>query len=62
MLVLSRQVEETVVIVCPNGDRLTVALVDIRGNQAKVGFEAPREYAINRGEVQEIIDRKTASA
>jgi carbon storage regulator len=47
MLVLSRKVNEHVVI----GGQIRVTVVSIRGNQVRIGFEAPPEVPILREEL-----------
>lgn len=61
MLVLSRKPSETVVIVCPNGDRITVMVIDIRGDKSRLGFEAPKEYRVHRSEVLDAIESEQAA-
>ena len=51
MLVLSRQVGETIVI----GRDIEVKVVGIRGGTVRLGIEAPREVPVDR---IEIADRK----
>ena len=58
MLVLSRKANETVVI---GGGLVTVTVVEIRGDKVRLGFDAPRELSIHRGEVQELVDAQRAS-
>jgi carbon storage regulator len=53
MLVLSRKVNETIVI---NGD-IRVTVVSIRGNQVRLGFDAPDSVGIFR---EELYDRAGA--
>jgi len=48
MLVLSRKVNEQIVI----GDNIRVTVVSIRGNQIRLGFEAPPEVLIFREELR----------
>lgn len=52
MLVLSRKSQEAVVVGAPNGyDRvLKVTVLDIRGDQVKLGFEADRDVPVQRWE------------
>ena len=47
MLILTRRVGESVVI----GDRIKVTVVDVKGNQIRLGIEAPKEIPVHREEV-----------
>src|SRR5204863_5511212 len=47
MLVLSRKVGERVVI----GDRIVVTVLEVKGRQVRLGFEAPPVVQIWRGEL-----------
>lgn len=47
MLVLSRKINETIVI----GDNIRVTVVSIRGHQVRMGIEAPPEVTIYREEI-----------
>ncbi len=60
MLVLSRKVGESVII--QNNIKITV--LEISGNQVKIGFEAPENVLIYRQEIYEkvIKENKNASA
>lgn len=53
MLILSRRIGERLMI----GDDVTVLVLGIRGNQVRIGVEAPREVAVDR---EEIFERKQA--
>ena len=44
MLVLSRKINQSIVI----GDNIEIMLVDIRGDQIKLGINAPRDVKIFR--------------
>ncbi|MHB9044320.1 MAG: carbon storage regulator CsrA [Pirellulales bacterium] len=55
MLVLSRKKNEAIVI----DDKIIVVIVDIRGENVRVGVEAPKEVPVHR---QEVFDRINAQA
>lgn len=54
MLVLSRKRNESIVI---NGN-ITVTLIDIRGDKARLGIDAPSDVTVHRLEVHEAIERE----
>jgi len=58
MLVLSRKRDESIVI----GDDVTITVVDIRGEQIKIGVSAPKEVSIHRKEVYEAIQAENKAA
>jgi carbon storage regulator CsrA len=60
MLVLSRRLDERVIITTPDGYRCVVQVVDVTGDPAKVrlGFVAPREVTIHRENVQAELERR----
>jgi len=51
MLVLSRKVDETIVI----GDCIKIMVVELRGDKVRLGIEAPRDITVHRGEVDTAI-------
>lgn len=57
MLVLSRRRGELIVINPGSPDEITITVVDARGDQIRIGIEAPRHMQVHRREVAERIAR-----
>ena len=56
MLILTRRVGETLMV----GDQVTVTVLGVKGNQVRIGVNAPRDVAVHREEIyQRIKDEKT---
>jgi carbon storage regulator len=53
MLVLSRKVNETIII----NDNIVITVVDIRGDKVRLGIEAPKDIPVHRQEVYDAIKR-----
>jgi carbon storage regulator len=51
MLVLSRQLNETIDVTHPDGSRTQFTIVDIQGEKVRVGVTAPKHVVIDRHEV-----------
>jgi carbon storage regulator len=47
MLILTRRVGETLMI----GDEVTVTVLGVKGNQVRLGVNAPKEVAVHREEI-----------
>jgi len=59
MLILGRRLDETVVITSPDGTRIVLRVIEIRaGHTVRLGFDAPMDFVIHRGEIQDAIDRE----
>jgi carbon storage regulator len=56
MLILTRRVGESVII----GNDVTVTVLGVKGNQVRLGVNAPREVAVHREEIFERIKREQA--
>ena len=56
MLILTRRVGETLMI----GDNVTVTVLGVKGNQVRLGVNAPRDVAVHREEIFERIQQEGA--
>lgn len=51
MLILTRKVGESVLI----GDDISITVLSVRGNQVKLGVQAPKEVSVHREEIHQRI-------
>ncbi|MCP5416592.1 MAG: carbon storage regulator CsrA [Chromatiaceae bacterium] len=54
MLILTRRVGETLMI----GDEVTVTVLGVKGNQVRIGVNAPRDVTVHREEIYERIKQE----
>ena len=58
MLILTRRVGETLMI----GNEVTVTVLGVKGNQVRIGVNAPKDVAVHREEIYERIRREEDQA
>jgi carbon storage regulator len=54
MLILTRRVGETLMV----GDDVTVTVLGVKGNQVRIGVNAPKDVAVHREEIYERIRKE----
>ena len=57
MLILTRRIGETLMI----GDDVTVTVLGVRGNQVRLGVNAPKDVAVHREEIYDRIAKEKES-
>ncbi|CAL4043144.1 Carbon storage regulator [Buchnera aphidicola (Takecallis arundicolens)] len=55
MLILTRRVGETLII----GNEITITVLGVKGNQVRIGINAPKKISIHREEIYQKIQSKT---
>ena len=58
MLILTRRVGETLMI----GDDVTVTVLGVKGNQVRIGVNAPRDVSVHREEIYDRIKRENGNS
>jgi len=58
MLILTRRVGETLMI----GDEVTVTVLGVKGNQVRIGINAPKDVSVHREEIYERIKNEQPGA
>ncbi|MFD0965550.1 carbon storage regulator CsrA [Seminibacterium arietis] len=55
MLILTRKIGESLLI----GDEVSITILSVRGNQVKIGVNAPKEVSVHREEIYQRIKEAT---
>lgn len=58
MLILTRRVGETLNI----GDDITVTVLNVKGNQVRIGVNAPKDVTVHREEIYEKVQREKSQS
>ncbi|MCG9895707.1 MAG: carbon storage regulator CsrA [Fimbriimonadaceae bacterium] len=58
MLVLTRKLNQSIVI----GETVEIVVLEIRGEQVRIGIKAPRDVTVHRQEVYEAIKSQNVEA
>ena len=59
MLILTRRPGESIIIETPTGERIQVTVLGVKGNQVRIGTEAPDDISIVR---EELLERLQSQA
>lgn len=54
MLILTRRIGETLMV----GDDVTITVLGVKGNQVRIGINAPKDLAVHREEIYDKIQRE----
>ncbi len=60
MLILTRSITQTIII----GDDISVSVLGVKGNQVRIGIDAPKDVAVHRSEIYDRIinERQSVNA
>lgn len=56
MLILTRRIGETLMV----GDEVSLTVLGVKGNQVRIGVNAPKHIAVHREEIYQRIQRENA--
>lgn len=54
MLILTRRIGETLMV----GDDVTITVLGVKGNQVRIGVNAPKDVAVHREEIYQRIQKE----
>ena len=57
MLILTRRIGETLMV----GDDVTITVLGVKGNQVRIGVNAPKDVAVHREEIYQRIQKEKSA-
>ena len=60
MLILTRRPGESIIVELPTGEQIQVVVLGVKGNQVRIGTEAPKNIAVHREEIAQRIMEEVA--